>query len=232
MTEMNEDRYWGLSDAGRAELTEDQVREYCRLELMNQGVLEAKAPELLDETRPKTETITVYVPHRDDRTWGTELPVAFRTLADAEKFADLRPLYVEHDYSADAFCAKPLINIKIERKEVLSEEEMLRARVALEQVTANKKANREAEEEYKKTAKAAAEVTDGVWDDWHQARRRARELVQIRETFDEYLIMCGGNTTHATRFLLKTYEAANVKEALGGRFVDPSWPTAEKVKEG
>jgi len=209
-----DNRYWGLSDAERAELTEDQVREYCRTELMNQGVLEAKAPELLDETKPETETITVYVPHRDDRTWATEIPIAFRTIAEAENFADLRPMYLEHDYSADVNCAKPIINIKIERKEVLSEEELLRARIALEQVTANKKVNREAEEEFKKAAKAAAEVTDGVWDDWHRARRHARELDNVRETFSEYLTMCGGDSAVASKFIVKTFNEKLVKEAI------------------
>ena len=224
---MNENRFWELSDAEKAELTEEQVREYCRVELMSQGVLEAKAPELLDETNPETAKTIVYVPHRDDRTWGTELPIAFRTIAEAEQFADMRPFYLDHDYSANAFCAKQLVDIKIERKEVLSEEELLRARVELEKVTANKKANAKAQEEFKKATKVAAEVTDGVWDDWHRARRHARELVKIAGTFDEYLVLCDGNAVPATRFLLKTYEAADVREALGGRFVDPAAPVVE-----
>ena len=59
----------------------------------------------------------------------------------------------------------------------------------------------------------AEDVLDKVWEDWHECRSERAKCQRIRDTRQEYLRMCDGNTEIAEKFLAKLFSAEEIAKA-------------------
>lgn len=210
------DRYWDLKDNERAALSEEDVRALCRVELMEQGILEPKPVERRDVNPPELEMDTYYhVDGFDD--------LLFSSAVDVEAFLLLKPFRRGHDYRVgygkESYFAQPLegdvVNHMYPRQEVFVQHIS-----DLEQAKEAREANQKAQREFESTMEAVREATGGIWEDWHRCRNHVANLQNVRDTFHEYLQICNGNWRAASVFLEKVHDRKLCREALGDQF-DP-----------
>ena len=208
--------YWDHDTMERAELSEDDVRRLLDFELMEKGVLKLApftpaTPEPV--SLPKVRRFSVK--HASGRYGGEEtLDIVFATADDAEAFLRLAPMVRVSDYDTGATYVKPVVGGSIAPEDTSSETDVLNARSVL---TANKQTearNREAMRAHEEAAKKVHDATNGVWQDWREARFKRERARQILDTLTEYKALTGGNEATARAFLMKAFTADEVGEAL------------------
>lgn len=209
--------YWDLPEAERAELSEEQVRQFVRVHLMENGVLEAPEVALMSEVAPLMPKTTVFGVSKPREYSGSEtLGVAFKDAETAQEFINLQPMKLSHDYQADSVeYMKGLSGLVIEPTEVLSETAYLEYKAELEKVRSNKEHNQKIRKEVDDATRAIREASEGLWDDWYRCCAHAAKLAQVRDTYNEYLDLAEGNPTAARAFLAKAYDEELCQEALG-----------------
>lgn len=214
--------YWDLSNAERAELSEEDVRQFIRVHLMENGILEAPAIDLLSEEvpiMPKTTVFGVSKPGEFGR--NDSLDIAFADAETAQRFINLQPMNLSHDYQADSVeYMKVLSGLLIEPTDVLSETAYLEFKAELEKVKANKEHNKATRRDVEKASHAIRETSEGLWQDWHSCLEHAAKLMQVCDTYLEYLELAEGNETAARAFLAKAYDEELCQEALGEEIPD------------
>lgn len=211
--------YWDYDEEERAALTDEQVENLLRFEMMEAGVVAPPPLQLLSEEAPKPDTERVYKIMRGGRYQDREssgiaireLSVAEAILAAAQKGT---AVYVDHDYSVN-IDTQAVTTLSIEPADVVTAESLSVHRSALERAKANKEENRKAQESHRKALKAVQDATVNVWSDYRRCKERASQLERVRKTFDQYLKDCDGMRAIALKFLYKAYSKEDIEAALG-----------------
>lgn len=227
-------RYWDLENKEKAELTEENVRDLCKTEMMEKGVIDPKAPILLDEKAPVPKTRIMYdVLRKGDYSYSGDQSVGavFDSIEDAESFMNLLPKQEVHCGRTNTQYIKEFENLSVKPIEVADEQDVERFRIDLEKAVENKRINAEAKSEYQKQVKIVQDATSGVWEDWHLCRKEADELERIRGTYVEYMDMCGGITDTAKKFLLKAYNITDCRKALPDITFEEKEPSDDSKEE-
>ncbi len=199
-------RYWDFSERERAALTEDQVRAFLDVELMEKGVAKVKAPScrpVVEVKIPRKAFARIKFPTRH----GSEdtLDVAFPDIESAHAFLALQPLIVSRDWETDSTSARPIVGA-VFSGELAGADDVMAATVALKANKANKEENDRAERAYREAVKKVDEATRDVWSDWRECRGKAERAQRIAETRAEYLRLAG-TAELAETFLAKAYDS-------------------------
>jgi len=221
-------KYWDLTNEERGKLSEDEVRATCKVELMEQGVINPTPPTLLDETAPSPSTRMVYdVFRKGDYSYereGVSCDVVFESEEQARAFMDLEPMRLYDDHGTGTRYAKACIDLRVVTRDIAEESDVVKLRAVLEEAKQAKVTNDKAKVEYEKALTVAREAVEGIWEDWHACRERLTYLKRVRETYREYLDLTEGDEATAKRFLLKTYSDEDCQEALPGESFEPVAP--------
>jgi len=216
---MNERLEWyELTTEEIAALTEEQVRDYCRVAAMEAGVvLSPTEPEFLPEDKPVLAYQTLYVVEAETMPDG----IAFETREAAEEFTRLAVVgcntkYLGQGWAASIKIIKPMTGLEIKQQDdFVTETEYERARTALDEYGENVKHNKDLRTEVDKRATAYERATREVWSDWHQARQRMHELEEVRRCLQEYRELAKDEES-AIACMKKAYDSPELlADALG-----------------
>lgn len=216
--------WYELSPEERATLTEDQVRDYCRVAAMEAGVVLSQndSTTFLPEERPELEFEEMWVIEADDMPTG----IAFRTKEDAQAFMRLSVIgvntkYLGSGYSSTLKVIRPLTGMVAKRVEdFLQEAEYERARVALDEYGNNMKHNSELRAALEKRSRDYDRACEYIWSDYREAKGRVEKLAEVRRCWAEYQELARDKAAAVT-FLWKAYDDADmVEEALGAGWAD------------
>lgn len=202
--------YWDLTEPERAALTVEQVEAFGKIELMQAGVVSPEPPVLLPVDPPAVEKFDLLCARVSGTRYGhSDTNVAFTTPEAYRAFLALNPVYVEHDYDADAEVGTVLsVNEQVTKAQsiqVLPRGVAEIHRAALKRCKENAEANRKEEERAAKERKVADQTLEFLWNDYKAVRLRAAKAEQVREKFEEYVRLSDGDSVVAFRFLRKTY---------------------------
>lgn len=206
-------RYWDLTELERARLDRDQVESYLDMELMERGVLRPEAPLLEPLKAPTPDTYNVFVV----KVGHHNLQIAFDTAEDANKFLDLDPDIVEHDWRTGRDFLK-LIDAdeaRVVQETYTTEQELGRCRAALEEDKKTVERNQAALSAYEKALDVVNEATRTLLDDWYNCRARETHLGRIRGTYADYLVLSQNQEAVARKFLAKVFTSDDIEEAIG-----------------
>lgn len=205
-------RYWDLSEKQRAELTEKEVAAMLPMELMEKGVVQPQAPQLLTAEIRMPATRRMYcVSH--DNCYG-EPAVVYESAEEAE-LAMGGGMAMRYDYFAgktyhyvDKSC-----NMAIKAVDVVTDRvQIAECKTANEKAIANKKINDEALAEYEATMNIVDAVTENVWEDYRACQTRLCRYQRIANTFAEYVTMSDDHEV-AAKFLHKAFPASEINAA-------------------
>lgn len=207
--------YWDLSEKERAALSSEDVQKYLDAELMTQGVLKVEAPAYEEEPAaglpPGHRVFRVGVLDRSSR-WAPKqvLNVGFEEEEQLKAFLALRPLVIGTEYFEGEnreFTTKltPNEEPEIQIVEVRTREELERCRGALSKLTAVREANRKKKEAFEAATKKEKEALAGLWEDWFRCCELAGRIAKVRETYDSYVGIAGGDQETAFKFLRKAF---------------------------
>lgn len=210
-------RYWDLERQERAELTEEQVRAFLEVELMEKGVRKIDPPKLRDVEEIDLSATGFFAVEYDGKySTKSETDLVFRDLESAAAFIALAPLETDYDYDvgSEHKYAKPMTGMAVKPVEMCAEHDVMNEKTNLTARKAAKEANATAQGEYDKACRAVREATSGVWDDWGECQEWAANIAAVNATFEEYTSRTG-NDSQALYFLLKAYDEDVIKDALG-----------------
>lgn len=211
-------RYWDIEEKDRAELTEEQVKSFLDVELMEKGLVKLKSPvrqPLATIELPKVKVACVK--YASDKYGAPQtLEVGFQTMEEAQAFLDLKPMMISDDWETKTKWAAPIRDASIFTEELTEHHVVLSAIVALKSNKAKDDANQKAEREYTEATKKIDEATKDVWADWQELRAKARDHQKVLDTKTEYEKLAGDAET-ALKFLLKAYPQPTIEEACAWR---------------
>jgi hypothetical protein len=219
--------YWDHSEKERSELTADQVSDLLKYELMEQGVLAPEQPKYLPEDAPELPTTEYYTIKKG----YSSSNLLFATADDAAHAAALCCGWNGSTYfSSKSLDHREDAELEIGTVKCVSQADIAKHRSALEQASANKKANEKARSDFQDAVKACDRVTEGVWDDWHSQGAKANRYQKIVDTYQEYLTLAEFAVDIAYGFLIKAFPAEDVQKA--GEWHDDAFLAAKLVPAG
>ena len=201
--------YWDLSEAERAELSDQDVERYIDAELMTKGVLRARTVELVTEPSLPEPDRLLYVIGSDYHSTDIGF-LTFDAAAQAQRQSvRIGAEYINGQYLA---VAVSLEDGHIKETRVHSPDTIRDARGAFEKATAAKAENERRRATYERQRESERKALEGLWDDWHRCRSKAVHMRRIVDVFGEYKRIAGRDDV-AGQFLLKAFERGEVIEA-------------------
>jgi hypothetical protein len=199
-------RYWDLSTKEKASLTEDQVRAFCNVQLMEKGIV---------NLGPMPEITIPQMPTMQQEEWFEVCDLLVKTKEQAVAILAAMPHKSDYEYaiSYDKKFAVPWEGSiktvsRYKRDEVLALRPIL---IEIKEKTAEKEKR---EKDYEQAFKICREAVADIWEDYYSSQREELRMQEIRDTFDKYRDMCEGDTKIAMNFLLSTYTEEDVCNAL------------------
>lgn len=207
--------YWDYKEEDRAELTQEQVTELAKYELMKAGVVTTEPPQrpvLIPVDLQQREYFTV-VGIKEKRSYYDQKETlgTFETLEGAQAVLSANPLSVTK-YSLESGCdvAGTYQEIKIERTMCTPAHLFANIRADVEKNSEATKAYESLQLEYEKQVQKSNEATQAMWADYYSLQRDKHKREQIKRTFEEYKALCDGKAETAFTFLLKAYPGENL----------------------
>jgi len=219
---MNPLNYWDHEPRARALMTREDVQKFIDFELMSKGVLKIEAPTLQEIVPVEIKTETFYKVQN-----GYYDVICFRTLEEANTFLTLHPFKSDYSYEAGSrlYYASPQTDLTIQPVSLATKADYMNALAQMKANQATETANAQLEKEFQESAKAMEDVTNGLFEDWHEQQATERRAQKIPETWNRYLAMSKHDPEIATQFLLKLFTAEDIQAAAG--WLDPeAWDTA------
>lgn len=226
-------RYWDMSTEERAKLTEDEVRSYLDVELMEQGVKQIEAPTLRDVEEIDLPTTDFYAVEYEGKYGGSvESGFVFPTADQAHAFIGLHAMELESDYNVGAQYkyVREMVGMVVKPVSLHTERDVMNEKIKLTQREDAKQVNAKAKSAYDEACRAVREATEHLWGDWSECRERAEEIAAVVATFEEYQDNTD-NDERALYFLLKIYNEDTIKEALGAERFEAMKVPEEKTLE-
>jgi hypothetical protein len=226
--------YWDLPETERAGLTEEQVREYIKYELMAAGVLAPKPPEIVAVPEIVVPTTTMYgIEFAESRYHSRQaLDVVFDTADAAAKFIALRPQIKSHDYEADTHESRFMPDMAVVEVRVATHEAVLKIKADLIDAKKKREANEQAERKYNEEAEKTAKAAEPVWGDYRSLQSKAHTINTVVATYNEYTTMTGGDLVLALGFLRKAFPDETINEAFEWRGLHNPLPQPEVSNVG
>ena len=218
--------YWDLTNKQRAALTADDIEHLLDVELMRQGLVRPKKPELETVTEVAPETEQFYgVAYPGKYSSDDQLGVVFDNEIDALQVASMTMYRTERDYrKGDIKYAAKAVTGKVVPLRLPGEVAVTQLQVELEQASDTKKKNEALLSEYNKATKAVDDALKSLLTDWRECQEMARQMAQVRATCDRYLQLCDGDNDLAAKFLAEAYDEETLTQATewyGGSLATP-----------
>jgi len=209
-------KYWDLEEVERGSLTDDQMNMVTAHALMEAGLLNPEPPVMLPEEAPELPKETLYRLRQEGR-YGNSLAIAFRTPQEAEACIKLRPITIDQQWVGHSHqeVIKGDQSLTFEAVQVVPEAAMNARKAEVERYNANKTANVQAQDTYKKARDKADSALTSIWEDQRRCQQLVHDIAKVRKTFDEYKYMCNDDERTARKFLAKTFSQELVTKALG-----------------
>lgn len=205
-------RYWDLEDKERAALSEENVRSLLDVELMEKGVLKVVAPVLREIEHVELPHTKMFVIKHGEYSYG-ELPIAFSSPEDAQRFVDLKPMLLLSDWQTKTTSACRLLSASITTKDVVEEQHVMNATTVLKSNVEKRDHNDRVEREWREKQKLVDQATNGVWADWYRCRELQDKMRRVVETRDEYARLTNGDVALARTFLEKVFSLDDITTA-------------------
>jgi hypothetical protein len=214
--------YRDLSRKQRSLLTAEEVEKWLDAELMIKGVLRVKPP-VLDKVEDVTIETTTYFEVGGSLYGGQGL--LFSNEEDALTVTKMlgRVFVKEHEYfGGDTKYIAKSIEYGIKPIAVMSEQEAINKKAALQRSGEAKANNLKLQKEYDDATKEQNKVLNGVWEDWHECRSLGERHQRILSTREEYRQLVAKSQPEldedsrnriAEGFLLKSFDAERVLAA-------------------
>lgn len=200
--------YWDLTEKERSALTQEQVNDYIKYELMSKGVV-APAPFTPESLQPieLTKRDVYRVGIGNGRYGRDHFNCGFSSAESAAAFLKLNPIFVEQDYTVptdDRLVAKEPQNLTVSLQQIPGEADILPIKSALARNQEIEKKNSEGRSAFDKAYKAVETATADLWSDYYAQQRKSARYAHILSVFDEYTKMAG-SASIAFPFLCKSF---------------------------
>lgn len=224
--------YWDLSERARAELTDEELRRFEGVELMNAGVLEPEKPRLEPVPEAPGPDDDVFVIKPDGY---SELDVAFTSEEDARAFLKLKPLRLGAEYfggDGNLPVVHPMDEPVIAIKRVYTKAAMVANRETVKLAQQVRARNMQAEREYEKERAERDKAVEELRRDFFRCRTLAARVDRIAETYEAYVETAEGNRRVALGFLRKAFPEPEILQACAWDRIElPSGITADVENE-
>lgn len=205
--------YWDHTEKERANLTHQQVEALCKFELMGEGVVVSPYPgEAPKKPQIDEEKTTVYEVEWKSASYRTA-SLYFDDREQALAAMELRPVYIDTDYTADAKSMVPLCDPKLSELEVyrVFDKDAYSAKLAAYKSAKNAY---DAElKQYQEDKAAAERCCESLWDDYSEQREKLRQARQVADRWADYVATCDGDEKTAVRFLRKAFSGERIEAA-------------------
>ena len=201
--------YWDLSVKERANLTAEELEYYERVELAMVGEVVPPPPELEEVIEPTIPSETFYTV-----TGGSfNTDVVFDTPEKAEAFRRLAPMLI-HRRRWDT--GQDYVAPYDEDARVVPVEAMTKANhtIMAADLKEAKSRNEEAQRRYEKAREKAGDALRALRKDYRHCIEEEARLQHVRSTYLEYQALSGGDLDVARAFLVRSFGALDVQDAL------------------
>lgn len=221
-----------LNTAQLAALTDDQIELYIRTESMEEGIPLGTRPagSFQAETRVDMNETEYFIVERD----GSDVGILFDTEEDAQAFTRMSFSMVDtkylSGYSVSKSYAKKPEEVRVARRRMPSESDVMLNLAELEAAAMVTKANRDLNSQLEQHSSAVNKVRKRVWDSVYEARSTVRRLDDVRACWAEYQGLAR-DMPSAIACMRKAYERdeALLADALGAEWSSlPAEILAEK----
>lgn len=200
-----------LADREIASLSEDDVKRYCDIQLMTDGVVQPvkpKDPGALVSPRLPPKTY-----------WGIEFKwrdiIVFEDPESAKTFLALNPSRITYDHNiGDEYKYAEPIEQSIQNIQLYNYDDMMAVKNKLVQWKADKTVFEQESKVYSEAIKQITETTAPVWKKWHECRRKLSHYQTIIRSLNEYLSLCNGDRDIAMNFLKKAFTEEEIATAF------------------
>lgn len=205
--------YWDHTEKERANLTHQEVEALCKFELMGEGVVVSpypgEAPKKPQIDEPK---ISVYEVEWKSSSYRTA-SLYFDDRDQALSAMELRPVYIDTDYAADAKSAVPLCDPKLSEHEVYCVFDKDAYSTKLAAYKSAKSAYDASLKEYQEDKAAAERCCESLWEDYSEQRDKLRQALQVADRWADYVATCDGDEDTAVKFLRKAFNSDRIEAA-------------------
>lgn len=204
-------RYWDYTEKERSEFSEEQVKLFISVELMEKGVVKVEKPLLMEVEEIPEPTTVLYCPKADYR----EAPFGFET-PEAAASLMTTAIRIDSDYiGGKNYCKlNPSKDIEIVATKVYRADELALIRGSIERNNSAAAENKRRTDDYNTAVKAVEKASSGVWEDWFNCQRTAVSHQRLCDVYADYVRTCDGNETMAYKFLRKAYLDQNILDAF------------------
>lgn len=207
--------FWELSDRQIAELSEEKVRTFIDIELMEQGILKMERPTFSDVDAlvyDKKEFVTPVFIGEDGST--VESSVVFETREAAAEFLKLRPFVIERDWRLNCTIVKRVIDAKLDIKEQAEFSSIQKIRIELEKSAKAREENDTKMRAWREHNEKVDKASQQIWSAWFGAQRTFQHYKNIVSTFKNYVGLCSGDEDLAKTFLAKAFPPDEIEQAF------------------
>ena len=204
--------FYDLTDKEILSLTDEAIEWYCDIELMKNGVIKPIAP-----IRPKDpESMNI----RTETWYGVDVnyhTTIFRTMEQAQAFAELEPHELEKVYEFDnpqVYRAKISNETTIKPVKISNSDDIIKYKTQASIYKSQKKEYDNLFKKYNEECSSFQEITEGVFNKRREIENENRQINKIIETYNGYLVLADNDKTIAFNFLKKAYEVDKIKEAF------------------
>lgn len=197
--------YWDVDERDRAKLTEDDVKSYLAVELMQAGVAKPRGPKIVEAIEPSEQLGKESWYEVVGEGYSAESVGLFRTMDQAEKFIELCPLKSDFDYRTGTKYkyAVAHTNLSVRPVELYRQADIVALKPQLEGYKEACDSNDREQSRYNDECEKARKATKLIWEDWHDQTLRESEASHMISVLEEYAQLCDGDDAKAEIFLRK-----------------------------
>ena len=202
--------YWDLSKKDRADLTEEEMERYQKIELMERGLKQPTEPTYEPEIKePEPEKVRIYKIKASEY---RDINIAFMTEQDAINALDSGACEIEEGYGDPCAHLSPFINPEIVSIDVATARSYESHKTQLKEAMRIKDANEELRKEYEKECDDIRKALIGIQSDWYKQQAKKIHLMGIVAKFVEFVAIAG-DPSIAAKFLRKSHSKEDIAEA-------------------
>lgn len=197
--------YKEIAKENLAALSDYEVEQLIKTEMMEQGVRVVEKPSPFNELRPVLSTQKFYAVSG----------ILFKTMSQAEKFLDLNPQKDDWSWNTTSeFRYSEPISSGIRVVELYVKEEVVERGDELTAWAAKKVEYDGKKSQYDNYCRSNGNIAKTVWNAVIEARKAQQERVEIQNAYEEYKELAGGDELIAQNFLFKTYGEEKARAAI------------------
>lgn len=199
--------YWDLSERERSQLTEEEVTDLEKYELMRAGVVRFPGPEPFLDESPALEKETAWA-IRGDRYGSAH--IVFLDESKARAALSNGALQLLSDYETKCDYVKG--GLEVVGVSVVTERTFLEHKAALKAFAQGQNEHNKLVSDWDARERECDKALNGLREDWIACRETARLMDRISATMDDYVALSGDEDL-ARQFLKKAFPSNELRDA-------------------